>query len=643
MKRYAFVTGATGFLGRNLIEELVREDWDIVALCLPTDKTEWLNRLGATIAIGNITDRESLVEAMLDSPDAVFHAGANTSSWSAHDAQQYQDNVVGTGHMLDVALQKGAKRFVYTSSISSYGYQPGCRLDESTPSNAMTCGHYNYGKTKYLAEQLVKTAVQRGLSTVILNPVNILGPYDVNNWTKQLIRPVFEGKMRIVPPGKAMWCYVKDAVDAHIAAVDHGAVGENYLLGGDVASFKEVINEIERQMSKPLSTRVTPKAVLWLAMMASDLKSKVDGKEPSLTVERYKRAVAHISCNFDKATRDLGFKVTPLKVTLQATIRWLTDEHLLEEKSPAGEGPRRGSEGVQANEPVRGAHALTDAKLGVEYVEVNDEPNHVERFRNDWVRVYMATIAPGAKTLYHRHRENTLYIAIEGGIHHNDLPGTQKQRSIGLPRSLRLTTKVVWLLRRLLFGTVDLPTSTMVMQYHRDFPIIHRICASSKNGHPMELLGIEVFRHPTRRNDTPLDASGFALEYTDAELTVHRIRLGAGISTGHRRIPGPSLLVMTTGSGRLSTGNDLASSFELSAGGVRWLGEAANIDLANVGNDGLDALLVTILCHVATERLPHRELLPQHAPTTMPGSESDDPNELVAASGRTTTPVNGRP
>ena len=51
---------------------------------------------------------------------------------------------------------------------------------------------------------------------------------------------------------------------------------------------------------------------------------------------------------------------------------------------------------------------------------------------------------------------------------------------------------------------------------------------------------------------------------------------------------------MTTGSGRLSTGNDFASSFELSAGGVRWLGEAANLDLANIGNDGLDSLLVTM-------------------------------------------------
>jgi hypothetical protein len=240
------------------------------------------------------------------------------------------------------------------------------------------------------------------------------------------------------------------------------------------------------------------------------------------------------------------------------------------------------------------AHALTDARLGIEYVEVNDEPNHVERFRNDWVRVYMATIAPGTRTLYHRHRENTLYVAIHGGIHHNDLPGVQKQRSIGLPRSLGLATKVAWFVKRLVFGTVNLPTSTMVMQYHREFPIIHRICASTKNGQPMDLLGIEVFRHPILRNDTLLDASGFALEYTDAELTVYRVRLSAGRSTGHLRVPGPSVLVMTTGSGRLSTGDDFASSFALGAGSVRWLGETANLDLANVGNGGLDALLVEI-------------------------------------------------
>ena len=339
MKRHAFVTGATGFLGRNLIEELVREDWNITALCLPTDKTEWLKQLRATIAIGNITDRESLVRAMPDSPDAVFHAAANTSTWSRNDEQQSRDNVFGTELMLEVAIQKAAKRFIYTSSISAFGYQPGVCIDENTPSNAMTCG-INYGKSKYLAEKRVRKAVQRGLFTVILNPVNILGPYDVNNWTRQLIRPVIEEKLRVVPPGKAMWCYVKDAVDAHIAAADRGAAGENYLIGGVDASWKEVINEIQSILGKPLSTRVTPKIVFRFALLAAVLKSKLDGKEPFLTPERYKRAVAHIWCNYDKAARDLGLKTTPLRVMLEATIHWLQDEHLIEDRRPSSDAPR---------------------------------------------------------------------------------------------------------------------------------------------------------------------------------------------------------------------------------------------------------------------------------------------------------------
>jgi nucleoside-diphosphate-sugar epimerase len=346
MAQHAFVTGATGFLGRNLIEELTRRGWGITALCLPADRIEPLQASNVAIARGNLTDLGSLQAAMPTAPHAVFHVAANTSSWSRGDAQQYQDNVVGTQNMLDVALQQRAKRFVYTSSISAYGYQPGRRIDEQTPSNALTCGHYNYGKTKYLAEQLVRSAVPKGLPAVILNPVNILGPYDTNNWTRLLIRPVYEGKLGGIPPGKAMWSHVKDVVDAHIAAVEHGAPGENYLLGGAEASFKEVINEIERILGKPLSKRVAPKAVLWFVMQASTLKSRIDGKEPFLTIERYRRAVGHISCNFDKATRDLGFTVTPLRETLEATVRWLTDERLLTSETDLDPKNQRRSDAV---------------------------------------------------------------------------------------------------------------------------------------------------------------------------------------------------------------------------------------------------------------------------------------------------------
>jgi nucleoside-diphosphate-sugar epimerase len=81
----------------------------------------------------------------------------------------------------------------------------------------------NYGKTKFLAEQRIRQATAaRGLSAVILNPVNVLGPHDRNNWTRQLILPISRGTLHVVPPGVAIWAYVTDVVDAHITAADKG-------------------------------------------------------------------------------------------------------------------------------------------------------------------------------------------------------------------------------------------------------------------------------------------------------------------------------------------------------------------------------------------------------------------------------------
>ena len=215
----------------------------MTAFCLQSDESEPLLRAHARVVIGDVTDLASVLAVMPDAPDAIFHAAANTSTWSRNDKQQYKVNVIGAQKMIEAALQRSAKRFIYTSSISAFGYHPGLCIDETTPSNAMTSG-INYGKTKFEAEQLIKQAVSRGLAPVILNPVNIIGPYDRNNWTRQLVRPIAEGALRIVPPGKAMWAYVKDVVDAHIAAVDRGAVE------------KTICWEASRRPSRRSSTRL---------------------------------------------------------------------------------------------------------------------------------------------------------------------------------------------------------------------------------------------------------------------------------------------------------------------------------------------------------------------------------------------------
>src|SRR4051812_22124293 len=126
MTRSAFVSGAAGFLGRHLLDRLARDGWAVTALCLPTDRAGGLDRL-ARVVRGDVTDTGSVEDAMPPDPDAVFHIAADTSTWERQSTSQYRVNVLGTATMVDVAVRRGAGRFVYTSSTSAYGYQPGRR------------------------------------------------------------------------------------------------------------------------------------------------------------------------------------------------------------------------------------------------------------------------------------------------------------------------------------------------------------------------------------------------------------------------------------------------------------------------------------------------------------------------------------
>jgi nucleoside-diphosphate-sugar epimerase len=328
MTRTAFVSGATGFVGLNLIEELLRRGWKIIALHVPSADLKFLSKFDVKKVSGNISDYEFLCNTIPDGVDAVFHVAANTSAWAKNNEQQYLDNVIGTENMVKASLLKKVKRFVYTSSISAFGYHPNERIDEHTESNALQC-KMNYNITKFQAECIVKAAVGKGLNAIILNPCNIIGPYDTNNWTRQFIRPIYNGELSAIPPGKAMWCHVKDIVNAHINAVDMGSVGENYLLGGTEARFVDVVNEIEKLLGKKESRFVQPKWVMKLLVFVLFLKSKIDGKEPMLTNEKYNRAVGYIRCNYNKAVKTLDYKTSSLSEMIRDSYNWLKSENLL--------------------------------------------------------------------------------------------------------------------------------------------------------------------------------------------------------------------------------------------------------------------------------------------------------------------------
>lgn len=323
----AFVTGATGFLGVNLVHALLEAGWSVTVLVLPDDILTYLRTEEITYVKGNILDKKSLEKVMIGGPDVtVFHVAGMTSMWHKQNAIQYEVNVVGTKNVCEVALDKGVGKLVYTSSISAFGYHD-FRINEETKSNAMVC-KMNYNKTKFLAENEVKSLITKGLNAVIVNPCNIIGPYDTVGWST-LITSAHKGDLKGATNGIGTFAHVKDVVNGHILAAEKGKIGENYLLGGVEISFSILIALICKKFNKSEPKKSISNFVLKLVMYLQYLKSLKTKEMPLITYPRYKRLSGCIICDDSKAIKELGYKHSTIDQMISDSYNWLVKEGVL--------------------------------------------------------------------------------------------------------------------------------------------------------------------------------------------------------------------------------------------------------------------------------------------------------------------------
>lgn len=322
----AFVSGGTGFVGRNLIEQLAAAGWQVVALHRQNSKIAALQGLNLQLTAGSITDPQSLMRAMPEKVDAVFHVAGNTGLWSLLNSQQTRENVDGTRNMVTTAIKRRAGRFIHTSSIITYGLHSQ-RITEQTPSTAAG-SRINYMRTKYLAEAEVRKGVSKGLDAVILNPANIIGSYDKRNWGG-LIRQIHRGKLPGLPSGQASFCHVREVVRAHIAAFDKGRTGHNYLLGGADASYLELAQRVGEILDCSVPQKTMPVWLMRSVALICDAVSHITKKMPAVTPEKAILGNCTFLCSSDKAVKELGYQPASLDEMLQDCIRWLRGERLI--------------------------------------------------------------------------------------------------------------------------------------------------------------------------------------------------------------------------------------------------------------------------------------------------------------------------
>ncbi len=324
--RTAFVTGATGFVGQHIVEQLLSEHWRVIALHRASSDLTWLRARQVELVEGTVEDAASL--RMPEACDAVFHTVANMSFWSGDEAEQTRTNVLGTRNVVHAALVKHARCFIHTSSDSAYAFQRVVPYDESATSTALE-SPVNYERTKYQAELEVRAGMQRGLRAVFINPTNILGRYDRRGWV-EFLTMIAKNELPAIPPGGMSFCDVEEVARMHLRAVDHGSPGHNYLLGGADATYLELAAAVGQQLGVEVPTRTVPAWLFRALGRLAQWQSYVTGRAPPITPE-----VAHIASRgpsyvrSDKAIRELGYRVVPLEVMLEKACAWLRESGAL--------------------------------------------------------------------------------------------------------------------------------------------------------------------------------------------------------------------------------------------------------------------------------------------------------------------------
>lgn len=327
MTQTAFVTGATGFVGAHVARELQRQGWAVHVLARPTSSLEDLSDVPVTLHLGDVVDAASVSAAMPRNVDAVFHVAASTNLWSKKNAEQSRTNLDGTRNLLDVAEAAGARRFVHTSSFVAWGF-PDREFNEDSPRSNAT-DWVNYVRTKHLSEQMVLDAAARGrIDTVVLNPGNVLGPGDRHNWSR-LFRMVGEGSLPGAPPGGGNFCDVREVARAHVQAWHRGTTGQRYLLGGEFASYLQVISLAGEMLAATVPRKPTPAWILAAVARVQSVLASVTGRKPEMTPEEAAIIAQEIRCDSAKAQRELDYRTVPLRDMVRDTIDWMTEKGLL--------------------------------------------------------------------------------------------------------------------------------------------------------------------------------------------------------------------------------------------------------------------------------------------------------------------------
>jgi nucleoside-diphosphate-sugar epimerase len=317
----AFVTGGTGFIGRRLVSRLRERGDEVVALVRSPDKAGDLRDQGVELVQGDLSSEQAIRDGVKGC-DAVFHVAAvyKVGIPSSEREAMWESNVAGTERVLDAAIEAGVPRIVYVSTVAVFGNTSGNVVDESyhrPGDDFLSC----YDETKYRSHQVALERIAKGAPIVIVQPGGVYGPGD-HSELGNIIDQARTGKLRMLmfPETGFNLVHVDDVADGILRAHDRGAVGESYVLGGQIARMRDLIEKVAEIAGRKAPKRELPVAAMKIAIPIGPLVGKAMGFPPNLReLIRTSDGVTYWATD-DKARRELGYAPRDMDTGLRETL-----------------------------------------------------------------------------------------------------------------------------------------------------------------------------------------------------------------------------------------------------------------------------------------------------------------------------------
>ncbi len=311
-----FFTGATGFLGNALVKQLRAAGHEVNASVRSPEKAKELLALGVKLFPGDVTEKESMREAM-KGVDGVFHVAGWYKIGTKDKSDGEKVNIQGTRNVLELMQELKIAKGVYTSTCAINSDTKGKLVDENYHFTGKHISEYD--RTKAVAHDVAREFIGKGLPLVIVMPGLIYGPGDTSSLRTSIV-DFLKGRLPALPSQTTLcWAHVDDIAKGHILAMEKGKAGESYIIAGEPYKLADAF-----QLASQITGKKAPMTVSHKMMKAmSVLVKPFDGILPESYTSEGLRVVGGVTYMGDnsKAKRELGYQPRPLREGWEATLR----------------------------------------------------------------------------------------------------------------------------------------------------------------------------------------------------------------------------------------------------------------------------------------------------------------------------------